>query len=72
MQAIDSDTVTLMEFPSRVVAAAVAERYGDDAHLTAWMVIRYKDDGLTATQRTELEYWIDCTNTWVGAGGQDC
>lgn len=71
VQAVDSETLILLKFRTKEEAAHVASHYGD-THLSAWLVVRYNPGGLTAAERTDFEFGIDCTNTFVGAGGQDC
>ena len=72
IQAVTSDTLTMVRFVDRDDAEAYAEALGEDGYLTGWIVVRYEPDGLTAQQRTGFETVISCINTWVGEEGQDC
>ncbi|MGY1812866.1 hypothetical protein [Blastococcus sp. SYSU D00820] len=72
LQAVRAETLTMYRFLERADAEAAARRFGDDAYLTGWIVIRFEPGGLTPTERSDVEYGIGCINTWVSEDGRDC
>ena len=62
----------MYRFADRDDAEAAARSFGDDGHLTGWILVRFDPDGLTPAQRDDGEYGIGCTDTWVSEDGRDC
>lgn len=72
IQAVESDTVTMYRFAERSEAVAMADRLGDGAYLTGWIVLHFVPGGLTSAERYDLEYSVGCNNTWESEDGRDC
>jgi hypothetical protein len=72
VEAVTSETLTMYRFEDRDDARALAERLGDEAYLTGWIVVRFEPDGLDQSQRYDFEYSVGCINTWVSEDGRDC
>jgi hypothetical protein len=72
IQAVTSDTLTMYRFEERMYAEALAERLGEDAYLSGWIVVRFEPGGLPPGDRYGFEYGVGCINTWVSEDGRDC
>jgi hypothetical protein len=72
IQAVEAETLTMLRFARQEQAAAAAERYGDQAYLNGWIVVRFAPGALTADQRREFQGVLACTHVMVGQEGQDC
>ncbi len=72
VQAVLSDTLTMYRFVDREDAVAAARSFAGEAHLSGWIVVRFKPGGLTAAQRQEFAASLDCVNVGVAEGGLEC
>lgn len=72
MQAVQSDTLTMYRFDDREDAVAAARDLAGEAHLSGWIVVRFAPGALTAAERREFAYSLDCTNVGVAEGGLEC
>jgi hypothetical protein len=72
VQAVESDTLTMLKFRTKEEAAAVAAAAPGDSHLSGWIVVRYRAAELSEGQREEFEGFLDCHYVGIGADGQEC
>jgi hypothetical protein len=66
IQALDSETLTMRRFESATEAAAAASMLGGDVRLSGWIVVAFKEGGLTDDERSEFMAAQYCDH--VGAG----
>ena len=59
-------------FDDRQDAVAAALEFAGDAYLSGWIVVRFEPDALTAAERREFAYSLDCINVGVAEGGLEC
>ena len=72
IQAVQSETLTMFRFDDREDAVAVAREFAGEAYLSGWIVVHFERDGLTAEERREFAYTLDCLNVGVAEGGLEC
>jgi hypothetical protein len=51
IQALDSDTLTMRRFEEADQAAAAGPALGGDVRLSGWIVVQFKDGGLSQAER---------------------
>ncbi|WP_336031901.1 hypothetical protein [Geodermatophilus sp. FMUSA9-8] len=72
MQAVQAETLTMYRFDDREDAVAAAREFAGEAYLSGWIVVRFEPDALTAAERREFAYSLDCINVGVAEGGLEC
>ncbi|WP_409329162.1 hypothetical protein [Trujillonella humicola] len=72
MQAVQADTLTMYRFDEREDAVAAARDFAGEAYLSGWIVVRFEADVLSAAERREFAYSLDCINVGVAEGGLEC
>jgi len=72
VQALTSDTLTMYRFASEDEAADAARRFGGDAYLSHWIVVRFEPEALTPAQRREFGRSLDCVDVGIADDGTEC
>ena len=72
IQAVRSETLTMYRFDDREDAVAAARDLAGEAYLSGWIVVHFESGALTAEERREFAYGLDCINVGVAEGGLEC
>jgi hypothetical protein len=61
IQAVDSDTLTMLRFETQQEAAAAASTF-HDARLAGWIVVTFKPGGLSEAERSDFTATLYCVH----------
>ena len=62
----------MYRFADRDDAVAAARRFGGEAHLSGWIVVRFELGALPRSQRSEFAASLDCLLVGITEDGVEC